>query len=69
MDIKELLKQALQLKPAQRLQLIELLTESLNKPDERIERIWNEEAEKRYEALKKGRIKTILLNEIIQKYK
>jgi len=63
--MNEILKQALQLSPAERLQLIEILTESLDKPDEKIEQIWNEEAEKRYEALKTQRIKTIPLNEII----
>lgn len=66
---KELLKEALQLRPAERLQLIEWLTQSLDKPDKEIEQIWDEEAEKRYEALKAGKVKTIPLNEIIQKYK
>jgi putative addiction module component (TIGR02574 family) len=69
MDTKELLKEALQLRPAERLQLIEWLTQSLDKPDKEIEQIWDEEAEKRYEALKAGKVKTIPLNEIIQKYK
>ena len=68
MDTKELLKEALQLRPAERLQLIELLTKSLDKPDPKIEHIWGEEAEKRYEALKAGKVKTIPLDEIIQKY-
>ena len=69
MDSKKLLKEALQLRPADRLQLIEWLTESLDKPDERIEQIWAEEAEKRYQALKQGKVKTIPLDEIIRRYK
>jgi len=69
MDSKKLLKEALQLRPADRLQLIEWLTQSLDKPDERIEQIWAEEAEKRYQALKQGKVKTIPLDEIIRRYK
>jgi putative addiction module component (TIGR02574 family) len=69
MDSKTLLKEALQLRPAERLQLIEWLTQSLDKPDEKIEQIWAEESEKRYQALKEGKVKTIPLDEIIQRYK
>ena len=38
MDTKSVLKEALQLRPAKRLQLIEMLTRSLNKPDEILKR-------------------------------
>ncbi len=69
MDSKIILKEALQLRPAERLQLIEWLTRSLDKPDDKIDQIWAEEAEKRYQALKDGKVKTIPLDEIIQRYK
>jgi putative addiction module component (TIGR02574 family) len=69
MNKKSILEEALHLRPADRLRLIELLTQSLNKPDEKIEKIWARESEKRYEALRKGKVKTIPLDEIIQRYK
>ncbi len=69
MDTKILLEKALNLRPAERLQLIEWLAQSLDKPDEQIDKIWAEEAEKRYQALKAGKVQTIPLNEIIQRYK
>lgn len=69
MDSKTLLREALQLRPAERLQLIEWLTQSLDKPDDKIDQVWAEEAEKRYQALKEGKVKTIPLDEIIQRYK
>jgi len=69
MDSRTLFKEALNLRPADRLQLIEWLAESLDQPDERIQRIWAEEAEKRYQALIAGKVKTIPLDEIIQRYK
>jgi putative addiction module component (TIGR02574 family) len=69
MDTKTILKDALMLRPAERLQLIEMLTLSLNHPDEEIEKIWAEESEKRYKALEEGRVKTIAFKDIIERYK
>ena len=69
MDTKSILTEALHLRPAERLQLIELLTKSLNKPDEKIEKIWAEESEKRDKALKTGKVKTIPLSKIVWQYK
>ena len=69
MDTKSIFKNALQLRPAERLQLIEMLSSSLNNPDENIEKIWAEEAEKRYKALEEGKVKTIAINEIVERYK
>jgi putative addiction module component (TIGR02574 family) len=68
MNSKSILTEALQLRLAERLQLIEWLTKSLNKPDEKIEKIWAEESEKRYIALKAGKVKTIPIAEIIRQY-
>lgn len=69
MDTNLILKEALHLRPAERLWLIESLTQSLSKPDEKIEQIWEEESEKRYEVLKQGKVQTIPLEEIIKRYK
>jgi putative addiction module component (TIGR02574 family) len=69
MDTKSILKEALNLRPAERLQLIEWLTQSLSKPDEKIEQVWAEESEKRYKALKEGRVKSFPLSDIIERYK
>lgn len=69
MDTNSLLKEALQLRPADRLRLVELLVESLDKPDKNIEKIWKRESEKRYRALKDGKVNTIPLEDIIQRYK
>ena len=69
MDTNLIFKEALHLRPAERLQLIEWLTKSLSKPDEKIEKIWAEESEKRYDVLKQGKVQTIPLDEIIKRYK
>jgi putative addiction module component (TIGR02574 family) len=69
MDTNLLLKEALHLKPTDRLQLIKNLIHSLDKPDKKIDEIWAEESEKRYQAYKKGEVRTTPLNEIIKRYK
>ncbi|HQI40203.1 MAG: addiction module protein [Ignavibacteriales bacterium UTCHB2] len=69
MDTKSIIEEALRLRPAERLLLIELLTKSLNQPDENIEKIWAEESEKRYQALKENKVKSYTINEIIERYK
>ncbi len=69
MDSNLILKEALNLSPAERLQLIEMLTRSLNKPDESIEKIWAKESEKRFKALEEGRINVLAFKEVIQRYK
>ncbi|MEW6506979.1 MAG: addiction module protein [Bacteroidota bacterium] len=69
MDTKSIFKDALLLRPAERLQLIEMLTRSLNKPDEELGKIWAEESEKRYKALEEGKLRTFTIKEIIERYK
>ena len=69
MDSKTLLQEALHLRPAERLQLIEWLAKSLDKPNDTIDQLWAEESEKRYEALLRKNVKTFTIEEIIQRYK
>lgn len=69
MNTKSVFEEALQLRPADRLLLIKLLSKSLNEPNEKIEKIWSEESEKRYKALEEKRVKSYSLNEVIERYK
>lgn len=63
MDSNSLLKDALNLTPAEKLYLMEMLSKSLSEPDINIENIWKEEVEKRYQALVQKKIKTITIKE------
>ena len=56
------------MRPAERLLLIEMLSKSLNQPDEKIEQVWADESKKRYKALEENRVKSISINEIIERY-
>lgn len=54
---KELIQKALELKPQDKIFLIEALVESLDKPDKYIQEIWLKEAQARLNAHRKGRTK------------
>ncbi|MFC1617416.1 addiction module protein [Candidatus Margulisiibacteriota bacterium] len=56
---KQIISNALELKPAQKFIIIEALLNSLDKPDPEISKIWVKEAEKRLKAYNEGKLKTI----------
>jgi putative addiction module component (TIGR02574 family) len=64
MSSKELLAQALKLKPEERFMLVEGLIKSLDEPDSSLDAIWAEEAEKRLHAYRAGHLKGIPMEEI-----
>ena len=67
LDSKNIIQNALNLSPAERLFIIETLSKSLSEPDKEIERYWKEEVEKRYEAFINGKYKSIPYEEIVKK--
>jgi len=67
-SVEQLAKQAAMLQPVERLQLIEAILFSLDKPNLNIERSWIAEAEARYEAYKKGELKAIEWEDIKKRH-
>ena len=59
MGKNEILEQALHLKANDRFLLIEELLKSLDNPDENINKIWEEEANKRVNLYKNGKLETV----------
>jgi len=59
MDSRQVLEEALRLKPEDRFLLVEGLLKSLDEPDQDIDAIWAEEAEKRLRAYRAGRLQGI----------
>jgi putative addiction module component (TIGR02574 family) len=59
MGKNDILVQALHLKANDRFMLIEELLKSLDKPDENINKIWEEEANKRVDSYKNGKTETV----------
>lgn len=66
MSINEILEQALELKVNERSKLVDELLKSLDKPDEEIDEIWAEEADKRLEAYRRGELKAVPMENIFK---
>ena len=66
MSSKEILQQALKLKPRERVSVVEGLLKSLDEPDSKIDDIWAEEAEKRLKAYRAGNLEGIASENIFR---
>ena len=60
----EIMDRALQLKAAERYEIVEKIMRSLDKPDSEIDRVWAEEALNRARACNEGRMKTLSFEEV-----
>ena len=67
MGVPDIIEEALHLKPQERYIIIESLVQSLNKPDEEIEKIWIEESKKRLQAYRDGTAKTLSYDQVFEK--
>ena len=64
MSMKELLDEAMKLKPEERFTLVESLIKSLDEPDKKLDEIWAEESEKRLTAYRDGKLEGAPMEEI-----
>lgn len=65
----KLVLQIKDLPDVEKLRLVDAILTELDKPDPEIDRIWAEEARKRWDAYKAGRIATVSYEEVIAKYR
>jgi len=66
MSAKELLNEAMKLKPEERFTLVEGLIKSLDEPDRKLDEIWVEEAEKKLKAYREGKLEGVQMEEIFK---
>ena len=66
MDSKEVLEQALALRPDERFSVVEGILRSLDEPDTSLDAIWAEEAEKRLRAYREGNLEGIPMEEVFK---
>lgn len=66
MSTAEIIEQALHLKASERYALLELLHQSLDKPDPEIDRVWQEEALRRLKAYDEGRLECVSMEEVFR---
>jgi len=69
MSAKEILELALKLRPEERFTLVEGLIRSLDEPNQILDEVWAEEAEKRLIAYREGRLEGISMEEIFKNKK
>ena len=69
METKEILNQAMHLKPADKFLVIESLISSLDEPDKKIDEIWAKEAESRLIAYRQGKLKGIPMEDVFGELK
>ena len=67
MIARDLLEEALKLKPEDRFVLVEGLLKSLDEPDRILDDVWVEEAEKRLRAYREGRLDGVPMEDVFGK--
>ncbi len=53
----------------EKLRLVDEILTQLDKPDQELDRVWAEEAQKRWNAYKAGKIETVSYEEIMSPYR
>ena len=66
--VENIFKEALILKPSVKVQLVDELLNSLDRPDKEIDKFWAKEAEDRIDAYDQGEIRSVSLDEVLKKY-
>ena len=51
-----------------KLQLVDSILKQLDKPDPEMDRIWADEARKRWQAYKDGKLETVSYDQVMEKY-
>ena len=63
MSTAEIIEKALHLKASERYALLELLHQSLDKPDPEVDRVWQQEVMRRLQAYDEGRLECVSIEE------
>ena len=53
----------------EKLELVDSILMTLDRPDPKIDHIWAEEARKRWKAYKSGKLETVPYDQVMSKYK
>lgn len=65
----QVLAKALKMTPRERAEIVDQLLQSLDKPDNEIDKLWEKEAEERIDAFESGDLHTVTLQKVVEKYK
>lgn len=68
-DADKLASEIRSLTDSEKLRLVDAILSDLEKPDPEIDRVWADEAKRRWTAYKEGRIPTMSYEEVMAKYR
>ena len=68
MSTQEIIDLALQLKPHERLLVVDRLQQSFDQPDPEIDRLWGQEALSRLQAHRRGELAAVAMETVFSKY-
>ena len=66
---EDILKEAISLRPLDQAKLVDQLIAVLDTPDPELDKLWADEAESRLDAFKRGKLKSIALEDVLSKCK
>ena len=69
MTTEKIASEAHELADVDKLRLVDALLNDLDKPDPEIDRIWAEEARKRWKAYQEGALPSIAYEDVMKKYR
>ncbi|MBF0284094.1 MAG: addiction module protein [Magnetococcales bacterium] len=61
----EIVEETRQLPPAERLEVVDAILDSLDQPDPEIDRLWLQEIKERMEAFRKGEMEAFPMDEVM----
>jgi len=65
----ELVHQIEKLPPIERVKIVDIVMRDVMRPDADIDKVWAQEALRRWDAYKKGKVKPVPYEEVMSKYK
>ena len=65
----ELVHQIEKLPPRERVRIVDIVMRDVMRPDADIDKVWAQEALRRWDAYKKGEVKPVPYEEVMSKYK
>ena len=66
---RRIVEEALSLPTRERVELVDELLSSLDRPDEHLDAEWRREAEDRLKAYREGQMKAVPLSDVLAKYR
>ncbi|NUO07255.1 MAG: addiction module protein [Candidatus Brocadia sp.] len=65
----ELIHEIEKLPPRERVRIVDIVIRDVLRPDSDIDKVWAQEASSRWDAYKRGEIKSVPYEEVMSKYK